>query len=74
MAIFITAVFMAVIALFAFWIWMIVDCAQRDFRDDTEKIVWILVIVLLSILGALVYFIAVKLYNPHGLNKSRKRH
>lgn len=37
----------------AFWIWMIIDCAQRSFDD---KIAWILIIVFLGILGAALYF------------------
>ena len=31
------------IAIIAFWIWMIVDVAQRKFKEKTEKIIWILV-------------------------------
>jgi len=44
----------------AFWIWMIIDCAKRDFKKDNDKVVWILVIVLLQILGAIIYYFAVK--------------
>ena len=47
-------------ALFAFWIWMIVDCAKRKFKGDSDKVVWILVIVLLGIIGAAIYYFAVK--------------
>lgn len=45
----------------AFWIWMIVDCARRDFKNENDKIVWILVIVLLQLLGAIIYYFAVKI-------------
>jgi uncharacterized membrane protein YsdA (DUF1294 family) len=55
------------IVLFLFWIWMIIDAAQRKFRNTTEKIVWIVVVVLFSWLGALVYFIVIKHINKHGL-------
>jgi len=55
--------------LFAFWIWMIIDCAKRNFRKDTEKIVWILVIVLLSVLGAAIYYFAVKINDKKGKKK-----
>jgi len=44
------------IGLFAFWIWMIVDCAQRQFPGENDKLVWILIIVLTSWIGALIYF------------------
>lgn len=50
-----------------FWIWMIIDCAKRKFKNDLEKIIWILVIVFTTWLGALVYFIVVRMYNPRGL-------
>lgn len=57
------------ILLFAFWIWMIVDAAQRKFRNDVEKIIWIVVIVLGQWIGALVYYIVVRTYNPKGVSK-----
>lgn len=52
-----------------FWIWMIVDCAQRKFKNDLEKIIWILVIVFAHWIGSLVYFIVIKMYNHRGLAK-----
>ena len=62
------AVVIAVLVLI-FWIWMIVDCAKRKFKNDAEKIVWLVVIVLFGWLGALVYFLVVKNINPNGLMK-----
>lgn len=38
-----------------FWIWMLVECATRE-RNDTEKIVWVLIIIFTHILGAALYF------------------
>lgn len=60
---------MAIVAviLIGFWIWMLIDCAKRRYRNDTEKIIWIIVIVLAGWLGALVYFIVIKSLNPSGL-------
>lgn len=55
------------ILLLAFWIWMLVDCAKRKFRNDVEKVIWIIAIVFCNWLGSLVYFIAVKSFNPQGL-------
>ncbi|MEK6927164.1 MAG: PLDc N-terminal domain-containing protein [Nanoarchaeota archaeon] len=57
------------ILLLAFWIWMIVDCAKRSFKNDAEKIIWLVVIVLGQWVGALVYFIVVRNINPNGLMK-----
>jgi hypothetical protein len=44
------------LALFAFWIWMLISAIQNRGLGDTEKIVWVLVVVLLHCLGALLYF------------------
>ena len=46
---------------FIFWLFMMVDCVKRDFKKDTEKIVWVLVIIFLHVLGAAVYYFVVKL-------------
>jgi thiol:disulfide interchange protein len=40
---------------FAFWIWMIVDCAKHE-TEGTTKIVWLLIIILAGIIGAPLYF------------------
>ena len=53
-------IFVITILLFALWIWMIVDCIQRKFKGENEKIVWILVVVLAGIIGAAVYYFVVK--------------
>lgn len=54
-------IFIAVLVLaFIFWIFMIIDCAKRSFKDETEKIIWILVIVLVGLIGAVIYYFAVK--------------
>jgi hypothetical protein len=51
-----------VLALLAFWVWMLVDCIQRNYppNEQNSKIVWILVIVLAGWVGALIYFFVVK--------------
>ena len=40
----------------AFWIWMLVDAAQNRGLDQNEKIVWIVVVAVLHLLGAIIYF------------------
>ena len=42
--------------LFAFWLWMVIDCVQNPKLQGTEKIVWVMVIIFLNWLGALVYY------------------
>ena len=44
-----------------FWIWMIIDCATRESSQGNDKIVWILVIILTNVIGALIYFFVRKL-------------
>ena len=67
-AVFILLTLLSAIAfIFAFWIWMLVDCVKRDKLKD--KLVWIIVLIFLNIIGALIYFFIVK-NAPH--KKSRK--
>lgn len=53
------------IFLFIFWILMIIDCATRKFKDNMDKVVWMIVIVFLQILGAIIYYFVVKRNNKH---------
>ena len=43
-----------------FWIWMLVDCIKRDFKKEDEKIIWLLVIILVQVIGAIIYYFVVK--------------
>lgn len=45
---------------FVFWILMIIDAAQRKGLSDGERIAWILVLVFIGIIGAIIYYFAVK--------------
>ena len=44
--------------IFMFWIWMIIDCVQRNFNRRGR---WLALILFLNILGALIYFFCIKL-------------
>ena len=44
------------LALFAFWIWMLISAIQNKGLAEGEKIAWVLVIALLHVLGAIIYF------------------
>jgi hypothetical protein len=63
------AMFILSVLLVIFWIWMLVDCAKRNFKNHVEKIVWIVVVVLLGWIGALAYFIVIRSLNRSGLAK-----
>ena len=45
-----------ILAIFAFWIWMLISAVQNKGLTDGEKIAWVLVVALLHFLGALIYF------------------
>ena len=46
-----------VLSLIGFWIYTIVDIVKSNFQDETTKIIWLLVVVLIGILGSLIYWI-----------------
>lgn len=39
-----------------FWLWMLVDCLSYEPSDGNDKILWVLVIVLTHVLGAVLYY------------------
>ena len=52
-----------------FWVWMLIDCLARDHREfgtliasdrSADKIVWLLLILFTSVIGALAYHIAIR--------------
>jgi len=49
-------VFLLFLAGFAFWIWMLIDCATKEPSAGNDKIVWLLIIVFTHIVGALIYY------------------
>lgn len=49
-----------------FWILMLIDCIKHE-RDD--KIVWVLVILIINLLGALIYYFVVKRNRKVGKSK-----
>ncbi|MEY4488578.1 MAG: hypothetical protein RIQ79_1086 [Verrucomicrobiota bacterium] len=48
------------LALLAFWIWMLVDCAQSPENPSENRVAWILILVFTHWLGALLYFFIVR--------------
>lgn len=52
----------AVIFLLGFilWIWILVDCIKRDFKNENEKLLWILILIFAHWIGALIYYFLVK--------------
>jgi hypothetical protein len=44
------------LACFAFWLWMLIHAITNKGLADTEKIVWVLVIIFLPFIGSIIYF------------------
>jgi hypothetical protein len=44
------------LAIFTFWLRMIIECTTRERSEGNTKIIWILVILLASWHGALIYY------------------
>ncbi|GCE10942.1 PLD nuclease N-terminal domain-containing protein [Tengunoibacter tsumagoiensis] len=44
------------LAAMAFWVWMLIDCAQNKRITENERIMWLLIIFFVHIVGALIYF------------------
>jgi hypothetical protein len=44
------------IAINVFWVWMLVECLMKESSEGNDKVIWALVIVFLSVLGAAIYF------------------
>ncbi|MCI0486995.1 MAG: PLDc N-terminal domain-containing protein [Blastocatellia bacterium] len=45
------------LAGFAFWLWMLVECATKERSEGNDKMVWVLIILLANVIGAMIYFI-----------------
>lgn len=46
------------LAVLVFWVWALVDAIKNPRLTDNERLIWILVIVLASWVGALIYLLA----------------
>ena len=44
-----------VLLCFAFWLWMLIDSLTNNGLDASERVVWVLVIVLLPFIGSILY-------------------
>lgn len=62
-AIFMIVMFTIGIFALVFWILMLIDVIKRDFKQENDKIMWVLIVVLTGIIGALIYYFIVKREN-----------
>jgi len=47
--------FLAVAGIF--WVFVLVDCLRNEPSEGNEKVIWVLVILLTSFVGALLYLV-----------------
>jgi prolipoprotein diacylglyceryltransferase len=52
------------LAVFAFWLWMLIDAIKHTPSENNLRLIWILVIILAGVIGALVYFFVQRPKNP----------
>jgi len=43
--------------IFVFWLAMLIDCATNE-KDNSERLLWVLIIILTNWVGALIYLLA----------------
>ena len=48
--------FLVIIIGIALEVYMIVDCALRKFKDNSQKVLWLILIILFNIMGAIIYY------------------
>lgn len=47
--------------IFIFWVKMLINAIRRDFGgNSSEKLIWVLVILILGPLGAIIYYFMIK--------------
>lgn len=49
-----------IILLWVFWLLMVIDIAKRDWKNDGDRAAYLVLVILLNILGAIIYYFAVK--------------
>jgi len=42
--------------VFVLWIWALIDILKSDFKDNINKIIWLLVVFVLNFLGVVLYY------------------
>lgn len=56
--------------LIVFWLWMLIDCLKRQdgmfkFGGNNARLIWILVIILTGVIGAVIYYFLIKKTDSH---------
>lgn len=54
-----------VVASTVIWVIMLVDVVKRDFPNQNDKIVWVILLIFTQFLGAIIYYFLIKAKDPH---------
>lgn len=53
-----------VLAVLAFWVWMLVDCLKYEGRAELDRVLWVIVLIGIKFVGAILYY-ALRYRNRH---------
>jgi biotin transporter BioY len=56
------SIVVTVLGFFAFWLWMLIDCAQSPEPpgNTSHRLTWILIIIFTGWIGAIIYYFVVR--------------
>lgn len=57
---FMIIMFAFAIGVFVLWLLMLIDAIKRQFPNENDKLLWVLVIIFAGWIGALIYYFVVK--------------
>jgi len=47
---------LVVLAMIAFWLWMLIDVITKCPSEENKKLIWILIVIFTGIIGAIIYY------------------
>lgn len=66
-------IFLFIIAMIVFWVYMLVDSVKREYKNPNDKILWVLIVVLAGLIGAIIYYFVVKREEDNKPKKGKKK-
>ena len=55
---------LVMLAMIAFWLWMLIDVITKCPSEENKKLIWILVVIFASFIGAIIYYFVQRPKNP----------
>ena len=47
---------LVMLAMIAFWLWMLIDVITKCPSEENKKLIWILIVIFTGIIGAIIYY------------------